>query len=301
MSGFNSNYTGAEVQSLLDKIKNFEGGGGKTAVVYHGTEDTAIELTPNVLHKWDEVTSLALTFPQDEEGYVNEYKVAFIAGEGFSLSVPLTMRWSNDEIPEFERGRQYELNIIERRILVSSFSTPMPNGNVLDFIESDGSDYVLTDVVIGDNVYGMRYKASPLFSPDSSNYYALAGARASSSKVDTPLAMWFMHGNGGRQLYYNGTSKTSFGSYAKDIIYEDEWEEQNLVSIAYPLAIFGVNSAGKVSYVGKFRFFGLQLLDVNNEALHDFRPFKKSDGTIGIIDLNYGIFYESVNGNLVGA
>ena len=100
---YNSKYTGAEVEAFLD---------GKTAVVNHGTADTEILLTPNVVHKWDVIGSLSLTFPLDEDGYTSQYKVVFTAATSeFSLSLPYYVQWVNAELPTFEEGKQYEMSI----------------------------------------------------------------------------------------------------------------------------------------------------------------------------------------------
>lgn len=132
MSGFNSNYTGEEVQSLLDKIKNLSEGGGKAAVVYHGTEDTTIELTPNVVHKWDSISSLSLTLPEDEDGYVNQYKVVFTAAsDTFTMALPSALRWVNDEVPTFEASMQYEISVEGGRVLWAKFGAELIDGNLV--------------------------------------------------------------------------------------------------------------------------------------------------------------------------
>lgn len=293
----NLTQTGAEVQSLLDMV-------GKMPVVRHDASDTAIELTPNVLHKWDNVSSLAITLPSDEDGVRSEYKAVFIAGEEFSLSVPTYCRWANDEIPEFEAGKQYEMSIFDRRILISSFGTPATEGELLEYVENDGMDYILTDVIMSTDMYGMRCKSAPLFDDGQTTNYAIAGTRAESGTASgTSFFMWYLSGTQGRMLYWNGSNKTAFGTFTNGTVYEDEWtDEQNNVASDYPLIVFGGNNVGTPTYNNKFRFYYLEFLDADGNALVSLRPFKRaSDGAIGIIDSVSGVFYPSVNGTLIGA
>ena len=78
-------------------------------------------MTPNVLHKWGTITSLTLTFPTSSGQYVDEYKAVFTAGTNFSIAVPDTMKWVNGQIPTFTEGLQYELSVLDSRILICSF------------------------------------------------------------------------------------------------------------------------------------------------------------------------------------
>lgn len=294
MSGFNSKYTGAEVEDFLD---------GKIAIINHGTGDTTFEMTPNVLHKWGVVTNLVLTFPQDDECTVREYKVTFIASEGFSLSVPLTMRWANDEIPKFEAGKQYEMSVFDKRIMVSAFAAPFIEGEFLQYIENDGVDYIMTDIYMSNKMYGMKYKAAPLFSMGQSKNYAVAGTRQTAGTVEgTSFFMWYLSTQQGRMLYWNGTNK-AFGDFTSGQVVEDVLEDvQNLVASDYPLIVFGGNNAGTPDYNSKFRLYYLELLDANSNAIISLRPFKRvADSSIGLLDTISGKFYPSVNGNLVGA
>ena len=92
-----------------------------TPIVDHGTSDTTFTLTSNKIHKWGTITSLTFTVPQDSNGFVSQYKVIFTAGTNFTLSIPDTMIWAGGEIPEFEEGKIYELNIEDSRITFASF------------------------------------------------------------------------------------------------------------------------------------------------------------------------------------
>lgn len=301
---FNSKHKSSEIEALLDKIAGMEGG-GKTSVILHDETESSVELTANALHKWGRMDSLALTLPEDADGMVSEYQVVFMAASSeFSLSLPAGLRWSNGTMPTFTAGQQYELNIRDGRILWSQFNPPTPEGEELEYVQSDGSDYVMTDIYMSDKMYGMRCKAAPLFASGQSSNYAIVGTRQTSgSAAATSFFMWFLSGTQGRMLYWNGSSKTAFGSFADGTAYEDEWTgEQNNVASDYPLVVFGGNNAGTPSYNNKFRFYYVELLDSNGNAIVNLRPFRRaSDGAVGLLDKVSGIFYPSVNGSLTGA
>lgn len=293
----NLTQTGAEVQDLLNSI-------GRMPVIEHGTADTVIELTPNALHKWGSIDALTISLPVEDGTSVREYQVVFTTSSSdFTLSLPAILRWNNGTMPTFTAGQQYELNIRDGRILWSQFNPPTPEGEELEYVQSDGADYVMTDIYMSDKMYGMRCKAAPLFANGQSSNYAIAGTRQKSgSTADTSFFMWYLSGTQGRMLYWNGSSKTAFGSFANGTAYEDEWTgEQNNVASDYPLVVFGGNNAGTPSYNNKFRFYYVELLDSNGNAIVNLRPFRRaSDGAVGLLDKVSGIFYPSVNGSLIG-
>ena len=114
--------------------------------------------------------------------------------------------------------------------------------------------------------------------------------------------MWYLSGQQGRMLYWNGSNKDAFGAFENGQVYEDVWKnEQNLVTSNYPLIVFGGNNAGTPDYNNKFRLYYLELLDANSNAIIRLRPFKRAaDSSTGLLDTISGKFYPSVNGNLVG-
>jgi hypothetical protein len=298
---YNSKYKGAEIDALLDKIKNGGGGSDKTAVVHHGTEDTTFEMTPNVVHKWDVISSLTLTIPDDEEGYVNQYKAVFItASDAFSLALPSSFRWVNDEVPAFEANRQYEISIEGQRILWAKFKAEMPAGDLLEYIDSDGNDYILTDIYINGKFYGVSCKSAPLFKSPADGYVGIAGTMNGTSTGVTPFALWYRSSN--RRLDWNGGSQTVSG-YANGVENEVTKEGAQITLVAtYPLVVFGTNTAGTPSYYNeKMRLYHLKFFGADGKEIVDLRPFRrKSDGAIGLVDFVSMSFYPSVNGNLVG-
>ncbi len=116
---YNSKFSGAEVDNLLDKIKNISTVYPK---VSHGTADTSFALTPNTLHTWGEVTSLTLTLGTEESGVANEYLAEFVSGStATSLSLPDTIKWLNGKTPEIASGKTYQLSILDGLAVLLEF------------------------------------------------------------------------------------------------------------------------------------------------------------------------------------
>lgn len=72
------------------------GADGRLHVVDHGTGETTLALTPNVMHVWGEVTSLDLTLaPNTEQDVLAEYCFQFTspAGTATTLTLPNTVKW----------------------------------------------------------------------------------------------------------------------------------------------------------------------------------------------------------------
>ena len=298
---FNSKYKSSEIEAMLDKVKNLSGGSDKTAVVHHGTEDTTFEMTPNVVHKWDVIDSLTLTIPDDEEGYTNQYKAVFTAAsDAFTLALPSRFRWVNDEVPAFEANRQYEISIEGQRILWAKFKAEMPAGDLLEYVDSDGNDYILTDIYINGKMYGMECKSAPLFKSPAAGYVAIAGSQNGTAASSTPFALWYRSSN--RRLDWNGGSQTITG-YENGVTNVVTKTGARITSpSSYPLVVFGTNTAGvPSSYSEKMRLYYLDFYGADGNTIIELRPFRRaSDGAVGLLDLVSATFYPSVNGNLVG-
>lgn len=90
----------------------------KVAIVEHGTSDTTLELSPNVLHRWGPVVSLTLTLGTAEAGYAAEYMVEFVSGSTpTSLHLPATVKFddkieldANNQLT-IEANKIYQLSI----------------------------------------------------------------------------------------------------------------------------------------------------------------------------------------------
>lgn len=157
MEDFNSKYTGAEVEELLDqmadKLDKTEQAadsaklGGVEATEYmqksggtftgditapkfigalarplqdHGTGDTTFTLTPNILHQWDTVSSLTLTLGGGVDGAVNEYTFQFTSGTtATTLSLPSSVKFPSELT--IEANKIYQISIVNNLALISSW------------------------------------------------------------------------------------------------------------------------------------------------------------------------------------
>lgn len=91
------------------------------AIVDHGTNDTTFELTPNVLHIWDEVASLTLTLQNVEETSYNEFMIQFTSGAtATQLSLPETVKWVNT--PSVEANKIYQISILNNLAVIGGWS-----------------------------------------------------------------------------------------------------------------------------------------------------------------------------------
>lgn len=118
------------------------GGSGVYALVEHGTNDTTFTLTPNTFHVWGEVTSLTLTFGEEQSGVANEYLFQFESGsEATTLTLPDNLIWANDEIPVIESNYTYQVSILK------GFATLMKFGkkNIGLYFSIDGTKYQVED------------------------------------------------------------------------------------------------------------------------------------------------------------
>lgn len=94
--------------------------GQEIQVVNHGTNDTIFELTPNVLHIWDEVASLTLTLQTVEETSYNEFMIQFTSGAtATQLSLPETVKWVNT--PSVEANKIYQISILNNLAVLGSW------------------------------------------------------------------------------------------------------------------------------------------------------------------------------------
>ena len=95
--------------------------GEPTAIVDHGTSDTTFELTPNILHKWDEVASLTLTLGAETPNIVNEFMIQFTSGAtATQLSLPETVKWLNT--PEIAANMVYQISILNNLAVIGGWS-----------------------------------------------------------------------------------------------------------------------------------------------------------------------------------
>ena len=292
-------------ESLLGE-GNIELGGNKSSqVVLHSSSETIVTLTPDVIHTWDEVDSLQLTIPEDNELEENHYKVVFIPNEDFSLTMPSSIRWEGGETPTFDLGYQYELSLQGNRCLSAQFKLPPVRGTYLEYIENSGSDWIITDYVVSSKDYG--YEVKTLMNGAVDTYGAICGCAQTGTITDTNFTVWVTPSTGKSFVYWNGTNSTLLSSGSIDgqvHTFSEPSKGANSATIntsSYPLAIFNQNSSSisSISRVFYGRIYYVKLFGLGGSLNLDLHPFKRSsDGVIGMIDNVTGKFYTSINGNL---
>jgi len=117
----------AKIKKIYKGGVEYEIGGGAIPVVNHGTSDTgtqetAYEIAPNVLHVWGTVELLNLSLGTGEAGVVNEYMFEFESGSTeTSLSLPLTVLWQ--DTPDVEANMKYQVSIVNNIGLIVGVET----------------------------------------------------------------------------------------------------------------------------------------------------------------------------------
>ena len=173
----------------------------------------------------------------------------------------------------------------------------------LEYIESTGTQYIMTDIVPSDDM-GVMLKVSSM---DINNDLIYLGSKGSGN-----TRFWI--GNSGvlgGSVYYGWNFYTAsenrpvitantineikmnylndrqniFNNVVKEYILE------TLGNNPYPIAVFGGNSAGTVSYKSKIRLYELKVSKAN-EIKYNFIPcMRKSDDVIGLYDIVNNVFY----------
>ncbi len=301
-SSTDSQYPSAK--AVYDALQNVGGGGGSAnrPIVKHGNADTIFTLTPNTVHQWEHVAALSLTIPQDDSYELEFFVLVEPNSSDFILTMSSNMQWANGDIPAFEANKQYEINIRGNRASYNVYGAPSPSGTYISYVENNGSDYILTDIIIDNNIVGLEAKVVPLFNKpsESSTYYSLMGTRKTSSTADTSIGIYFM--SSGVIPYWSGAKKSSVGSIVNgEMLTIDIDYGAIAVNNTNPLAIFGLNTAGSVERIGKFRIYSLAFNDAAGEKVFELKPYKRIDGAYGLYDTISGKFYTSVKNQLTGA
>ncbi len=84
--------------------------------------EATLEITPNVMHVWDEVAALTLTLGAEEEGRASEYIFQFTSGATpTTLSLPSTLTWANGEALTPEANKTYQVSIVNGLAVYTAF------------------------------------------------------------------------------------------------------------------------------------------------------------------------------------
>lgn len=112
------NTIGGKLRQLENKINN---AGSSTSVQNHGISDITFALTPNTLHKWDEVTELTLTLGNETPGIVNEYLIQFTSGATPTvLTLPKDIKWASKL--EIQADKIYQISIVNNLATYAEFN-----------------------------------------------------------------------------------------------------------------------------------------------------------------------------------
>lgn len=84
--------------------------------------EATLEITPNVMHVWGEVTALTITLGEEVEGVVNEYVFQFTSpATATTLTLPSDLVWANGEALAPEANKTYQVSIVNGYAVYSAF------------------------------------------------------------------------------------------------------------------------------------------------------------------------------------
>ena len=82
--------------------------------------ETTVEIVPNVLNLWGEVTELDITLAEGKAGVVNEYMFQFTSGEtATTLVLPADIKWVS--APNIQANKTYQVSIINNLGVIGEF------------------------------------------------------------------------------------------------------------------------------------------------------------------------------------
>lgn len=127
------NIIGNKLRQLENKINK---AGNSTSIQNHEVSDTTFILTPNTLHKWDEVTELTLTLGDETPGVVNEYLIQFTSGAiPTVLTLPKDIKWATPL--KISKNKIYQISIVDNLATFAEFDALNIPQITLDLTEQD--------------------------------------------------------------------------------------------------------------------------------------------------------------------
>ena len=127
---YNSKYTGAQVEALLDRagaaIQKREVVKTLPDNIGYGNSYTlavkSIELAADKFHVVGRCKGLTLTLPEGADMDGQEYCCQFyVPNQDYTLIVPADVRWQNGEVPTFERKTCCQLVIVNNCATIGVF------------------------------------------------------------------------------------------------------------------------------------------------------------------------------------
>ena len=117
-------------------MNNSSGSGGSITTVEHDTSNTNTTISPNTLHKWDEVAELTLTLGDETPGVVNEHLVQFTSGETPTvLTLPKDIKWATPL--KISKNKIYQISIVNNLATFAEFDALNIPQITLNLTESD--------------------------------------------------------------------------------------------------------------------------------------------------------------------
>lgn len=112
------------------------GGGVSVTTVEHGTSNTNTTISPNTLHKWDEVAELTLALGAETPGIVNEYLIQFTSGATPTIvTLPEDVKWASPL--KIKANRIYQISIVNNLAVYAEFSALSTPQIILDLTATD--------------------------------------------------------------------------------------------------------------------------------------------------------------------
>lgn len=98
------------VQTSLGKADT----AGQMPVLSHGSSETAVELTPNVMHRWtNAVSQLTISLKSVSSAYVQHYMMQFTTSTaGCTLTMPSGIQWASGLAPIMKPDTTYQISIV---------------------------------------------------------------------------------------------------------------------------------------------------------------------------------------------
>lgn len=139
-----------KLRQLENKVNNGGSSGGGTSItlVEHGTSNTDTTISPNTLHKWDEIAELTLTLGAETPGIVNEYLIQFTSGSTPTvLTLPEDIKWASKL--EIKANKIYQISIVNNLAAFIEFNASnIPSIEITltsEDITKNGTEMIITN------------------------------------------------------------------------------------------------------------------------------------------------------------
>ena len=108
--------------------------------INHGTSDTTFTLTPNVYHKWGELTELTISLPTDSNSVLDEFMFEFTSGSTpTTLIYPATLEWVKELVPEANKTYQVSIQNNLAGYITSDMGFDVGDENIIEGIKVNGN------------------------------------------------------------------------------------------------------------------------------------------------------------------